>query len=181
MTPSAGTTAREQIFLNLAPFFLEAAHGNHADARAAARAAAEAMVDSFGPESTEQTLLAAQIVVYSLAGLDSLRRSAEAPDLAPSVHLRLRGNANAMQRASQQCRKALDMRRKTGATASADGAAANPTSATPVRTFTEDDLKAAIQSASAVIAEARAAAQTPMNREARRAAEREARRSVRAH
>src|ERR1700722_11940356 len=111
MTQPAETIAREQIFLSLAPFFLEAAKGNAADARAAA----EVMVNSFSPETTEQSLLAAQIVVYSLAGLDSLRRSAEAPDLAPSVHLRLRGNANAMQRASQQCRKALDIRRKAGA------------------------------------------------------------------
>ena len=171
MNPAADATSREQIFLSVAPFFLEAAHGNQADARAAA----QAMVDSFGPETTEQTLLAAQIVVYSLAGLDSLRRSAETPDLAPSVHLRLRGNANAMQRASQNCRKALDQRRK-----SADAPAHTGTNATPVRTFTEDDLKAAIQSASAVIAEARAAAQAPMNREARRAAEREMRRSMRA-
>jgi hypothetical protein len=166
MTPPAETIARDQIFVSLAPFFLEAAKGNATDARAAA----EAMVNSFGPETSEQTLLAAQIVVYSLAGLDSLRRSAEAPDIAPSVHLRLRGNANAMQRASQNCRKAFDMRRK---------GTVGATPATQVRTFTEDDLKAAIQSASAVIAEARAAAQTPMNREARRAAERQARRSMR--
>ena len=172
MTPPADTIAREQIFVGLAPFFLEAAKGNATDARAAA----EALVNSFGPETTEQTLLAAQIVVYSLAGLDSLRRSAETPDLAPSVHLRLRGNANAMQRASQQCRKALDLRRKWVQSDGASGSA----SGNQVRTFTEDDLKAAIQSASAVIAEARAAAQAPMNREARRAAEREMRRSMRA-
>ena len=176
MNPIAAATAREQILLNLAPFFLEAAHGNRADARAAA----EAMVDSFGPETSEQTLLAAQIVVYSLAGLDSLRRSAETPDLAPSVHLRLRGNANAMQRASQHCRKALDLRRNSGAVTSANGTATDPAPPSQVRTFTEDDLRAAIQSASAVIAEARAAAQAPMNREARRAAEREGRRSMRA-
>jgi len=174
MTPPAETVAREQIFVSLAPFFLEAANGSATDARAAA----EALVNSFGPETTEQTLLAAQIIVYSLAGLDSLRRSAETPDLTPAVHLRLRGNANAMQRASQQCRKALDLRRKAANGAPRNGESGQAPSG--VRTFTEDDLRAAIQSASAVIAEARAAAQPPMNREARRAAEREMRRSMRA-
>jgi hypothetical protein len=168
MTEPADAVAREQVACSLAPFFLEAAHGNETEARAAA----EAMVAGFNPQSTEELLLAAQVVVYGLAGLDSLRRSAAAPDLPVNTHLRLRGNANAMQRAAQQCRKALDLRRKSGPPSN------NGTS--PVPTFTEADLREAIKTASAVIAEARTSGQplAPLNRAARRAAEKQARRTA---
>jgi hypothetical protein len=156
MTQSAAdATARDQIFIGLTPFFLDAAQGDAVKARAAA----EAMVAGFDPKTMEETLLAAQIIVYSLAGMDSLRRSAAAPDLPERTHLRLRGNANAMQRASQQARKALEMRRKAAASpkAAAPGAPVTPAE----RTFTEADLNAAIKQASAIIAEARAAAAPP--------------------
>src|SRR4051812_32502724 len=101
MTQPADAIAREQVYLSLVPFFLEAAEGDHANARAAA----EEMIGAFSPANTEEFLLAAQIVTYSIAGLESLRRSAEKPDLPVNTHLRLRGNA--MQRASQKCRTAL--------------------------------------------------------------------------
>lgn len=149
MTVSADATARDQVYLGLTPFFLDAAHGDVARARAAA----EAMVAGYNPQTTEEILLAAQVIVYGLAGIDSLRRSAAEPDLPANIHLRLRGNANAMQRASQQARKALEMRRKAGA---------SPEAATaPEVTFTEADLRTAIKRASAVIEEARAVTPPP--------------------
>jgi hypothetical protein len=168
MTQPADAIARDQVVRSLTPFFLDAAHGNDTDASAAA----DAMIAGFNPQSTEELMLAAQVVVYGLAGLDSLRRSAAEPDLSVATHLRLRGNANAMQRAAQQCRRALELRRKAGTTPDA--------ATTPARTFTEADLREAIKTASAVIAEARAAGQplAPMNRAARRAAEKQARRTA---
>jgi pyruvate/2-oxoglutarate dehydrogenase complex dihydrolipoamide acyltransferase (E2) component len=172
MTQPADAVAREQVVCSLTPFFLEAAHGNDTDAHAAA----EAMIAGFNPKSAEELMLAAQVVVYGLAGLDSLRRSAAEPDLPVSTHLRLRGNANAMQRAAHQCRRALDLRRKAGTTTNAAASSETP----PPRTFTEADLREAIRTASAVIAEARAASQpqTTTNRATRRAAEKQARRTT---
>jgi len=168
MTQPADAIARDQVARSLTPFFLDAAHGSETDARAAA----DAMITGFNPQSSEELILAAQVIVYGLAGLDSLRRSAAEPDLSVATHLRLRGNANAMQRAAQQCRRALELRRKAHATPDA----AMP----PARTFTEDDLRQAIKTASAVIAEARAAGEPlpPINRAARRAAEKQARRTA---
>ena len=167
MTQLADAIVREQVYLSLVPFFLEAAEGNVANARAAV----EELINAFNPANAEDVLLVAQIVTYGMAGLESLRRSAEKPDLPVSMQLRLRGNANAMQRASQTCHKALDQRRKAAASP-----IPQPQSAPAV---TEADLQAALKRATAVIAEARTAGQLPpMNREARRAAEREAQRAI---
>ena len=115
MTQPVESIAREQIYRSLVPFVLEAADGNAAKARAAA----QELVDAFNPTNAEEFLLAAEIVTYSMAGLESLRRSAEKPELPVTTHLRLRGNANSMQRASQKCRVALDQRRKSAGAAKA--------------------------------------------------------------
>lgn len=173
MNPSADTIARDQVYLSLAPFFLEAAGNNASDARAAA----EAAVASLHPTTMDEFFLAAQIVVYNLASFDSLRWSKERPDLAPSTALRLRGNANAMHRAAMQCRKALDQRRK----AAAAPRTADPTP-TPERTYTEADVREAVRRAAAVLAETREAIQPKpaMNRAARRAAKIQAQRAQRA-
>ena len=111
--------------------------------------------------------------------MDSLRRSAEAPDLPMNVHLRLRGSANAMNRAAQQCRKALEQRRKSAATPPAGEA--DPTAAAqPTRTFTEDDLNAALSRVTAVMQQARAPQKKPTYWEAKREQERQARLAKRA-
>ncbi|HVZ09563.1 hypothetical protein [Rhodopila sp.] len=110
MPHPADAIARDQVYRSLIPFFLEAADGN----RTGARAAAEAMIAGFSPASHEEFILAAQTIVYCLAGFDSLCRSKDNPGLSESTHLRLRGNAGTMQRASQQCLKALAARRKAG-------------------------------------------------------------------
>lgn len=177
MTQTAEATAREQVFLSLSPFFMEAAEGDPTQAKAAA----EAMVAGFSPGTTEDLLLAAQTVVYGLAGLDSLRRSAADPDLPASTHLRLRGNANAMHRSAQQCRNALDLRRRQAASPALIPAPAAEPADAPAQSITEADLQAAIKRASAIIAEARHAGQLPpMNRQARRAAKFQAQRDMRA-
>ncbi|MFL5282164.1 MAG: hypothetical protein ACJ8AW_14550 [Rhodopila sp.] len=129
------------------------------------------MIGAFSPANTEEFLLAAQIVTYSIAGLESLRRSAEKPGLPVNTHLRLRGNANAMQRASQKCRTALEQRRKPAPAAKAAPA--------PTRAFTEADLQEALKKATAVIEEARSTGQLPpMNRQGRRAAKYQAKRAI---
>lgn len=173
MTDSADVIVREQVFLSLTPFFLEAAGGDAEQARAAA----EKTVAGYNPGSTEALLLVAQVVVYALASLDSARRSASHPDLPVSTHLRLRGNAGAMQRAAAQCQKALDRCRRTQPVP--------PDQAAPPQTptITEADVQAAVQRAAAIIQEARAAAQpqkTMTYWEARRETERQKRLAKRA-
>lgn len=143
-TPSPDTIAREQVMASLTPFFLDAASGNTAHARAAA----EAMLEGYGARTTEQLQLAAQIIAFSFAALDSLRRSAAEPNLPIPIQLRLRGNANAMGRSAQQCRRALELRRKGAATPQTAGAP-------EPRTFTEAEIAAAMQKATEAIAYAR--------------------------
>ena len=172
---TAEDIARQQVFLSLTPFFLEAAAGDPDRARAAA----EAAVAGFAPASMEQLLLVAQIIVYGFAGLDSMRRSAAEPGLPVSTHLRLRGNGNAMNRAVQQCRKALEALRRQKPTA-APAPLDAPPDAQP-HGFSDADLQDAIRRASAIIAEARTAGHLPvMNRKARRAAHLQAQRAARA-
>jgi hypothetical protein len=118
--------AREQVLLCLSPFFLAAACGNPVKARAAA----EAMLDGFATQSTEEWQLAAQITAFGFAALESLRASAD-KDLPVNITLRLRGNANAMNRSATQCRKTLDTLRKARTAPAAAAQAANPTSQNP--------------------------------------------------
>jgi hypothetical protein len=143
-TFSADLIARDQVICSLVPFFLAAALGNPS----AARAAAEAMLAGYNTGTTEQLQLAAQIVAFSFAALDSLRRSAAEPDLPVNIQLRLRGNANAMNRAAQQCRRALELRRKAAASPQAAGAL-------EPHVYTEAEISTAMAKASQAIAYAR--------------------------
>jgi hypothetical protein len=157
MTPPApdavspDAIAREQVVSSLTPFFLDAARGNQDHARAAA----DAMLNGYGAQTTEDIQLAAQIIAFGFAALDSLCRSAAEPDLPVNIQLRLRGNANAMNRAAQQCRRALQLRRKAGATPQSAGAPSQDAASPEPRTFTEADVAAAMKKASEVIAYAR--------------------------
>ncbi len=146
---SPDAIAREQVVCHLAPFFLDAARGDSADAKAAA----QAMLDGYDTQTTEQLQLAAQIIAFSFAALDSLRRAAAEPDLPVNIQLRLRGNANAMNRSAQQCRRALQLRRKAGATPNVSSP--QKAGATPARTYTDADVAAAVQKAAEVIGYAR--------------------------
>jgi hypothetical protein len=118
--------AREQVLLCLSPFFLAAACGNPVKARAAA----EAMLDGFATQSTEEWQLAAQITAFGFAALESLRASAD-KDLPVNITLRLRGNANAMNRSATQCRKTLDALRKARTAPAAAAQVANPAGHNP--------------------------------------------------
>src|SRR4051794_19617082 len=82
-----------QIVLSLlTPLMLTAGITDTALARAAAQEAIAAY-----PRG--RTVLVTQIVAFAMAALDNLRLST-APGLAPSMTLKLRGNANALNRAS---------------------------------------------------------------------------------
>ncbi|MFO1024403.1 MAG: hypothetical protein U1E70_04385 [Acetobacteraceae bacterium] len=174
MTDAADSIVRDQVFLALTPFFLEAAGGDPTQAREAA----ERMVDGYYPTSTEALLLIAQIVVYTLASLDSARCSASHPELPVSTHLRLRSNAGVMQRAAMQCRKTLDRHRK------AQASPHNPAAPhVPAPILNEADLHEAVKRAAAIIQEARAVTQpakTMTYWEARRETERQKRLAKRA-
>lgn len=176
----ADAILRDQVFLHLVPFFLEAAGGDTTQARAAA----ERMVAGYAPATTEALLLVAQIVIYTLAGLDSARRSAAYPDLSPATHLRLRSNAGVMHRAAMQCHKALDRHRRLAA---APGDAASPATpdgpGMPAPTLTEADLREAVRRAAAIVQEATAATEPPRTMtywQARREMERQKRLAKRA-
>jgi hypothetical protein len=86
----------------LAPMLLAAAMGDIT----LARAAAIETVNSDRARSQTDLLAIAQVVAFGLAALDSLSRSM-GDDISITMALRLRGNANACNRASEQNRRAL--------------------------------------------------------------------------
>ena len=91
----------------LTPFLMT---GSITDPALARRAAAQAIAahQAGGPD---QPLMLAQIVAFALASLDTLRLSLP-PELSLSMKLKLRGNAGALNRASQQAAAALQSRRQ---------------------------------------------------------------------
>lgn len=86
----------------LAPMFLGVCGGDIAFARAAALET----VNDYRAQNRAGLLAVALIVAYGLAALGSLSLSM-ADDIAPSMALRLRGNANALNRSAEQNRQAL--------------------------------------------------------------------------
>jgi hypothetical protein len=93
----------------------------------------------------------AQIVGFALASLDTLRLST-APDLSLSMILRLRGNANALNRSAQQNNRVLDKQRQDNPPdqPSVPPQAAMPEqlgTAFPQADVTEADVQAAIENA----------------------------------
>jgi hypothetical protein len=111
-----GETAQPETVLNhiltfLLPFFLTGAAG---DVRLA-RISALQMLDAYASTSGKELMLAAQIIAFGFSTLDALAKAVVEPDLSPSARLRHRGNANALHRAGEQCRKALDRSRHPSA------------------------------------------------------------------
>ena len=86
----------------LAPMLVAAAMGDIT----LARAAAIETVNSDRARSQTDLLASAQVVAFGLAALDSLSRSM-GDEISITMALRLRGNANACNRASEQNRRAL--------------------------------------------------------------------------
>jgi hypothetical protein len=109
---TAQDTVTEQVLGLLSPFFLDGAGGDPD----AARSAAAHMLAGYSTETTEELQIAAQIIACGFAVLDSLSRSMADKTLTVNTQLRLRGSANAMNRAVQQGRVALNVRRKTHST-----------------------------------------------------------------
>jgi len=91
----------------LTPLLLTAGITDIALARQAARQAIEA----YNAAGNDQLVTVAQIVGFALASLDNLRLSAE-PDRSVSMTLKLRGNANALNRATQRSTAALEIQRR---------------------------------------------------------------------
>jgi hypothetical protein len=106
--PDTGTPFHPaDILLNLivtllAPMFLCASEG---DIRFARMAAMET-VNGYRAQNHAGLIAVAQIVAFGLAALGSLSLSM-ADDLSVSMTLRLRGNANALNRSAEQNRRAL--------------------------------------------------------------------------
>ncbi len=73
---------------------------------APARHAARRTLAAYRAEHPDDLIAAARIVGFALVALDSLRLSVQA-DLSPTIKLRLRGNANALNRASRGAGRAL--------------------------------------------------------------------------
>ncbi|MFL5283494.1 MAG: hypothetical protein ACJ8AW_21490 [Rhodopila sp.] len=87
----------DRILALLATLFLPSTAGN----LEAARSAAAALLASYDVRTGRQLRLAALAIAFSFGALDSLSRAA-APELPANQVLRLRGNANALNRAAQQ-------------------------------------------------------------------------------
>ena len=87
----------DRILAFLATLFLPSTAGN----LEAARSAAAALLASYDVRTDRQLRLAALAVAFSFGALDSLSRAA-APELPANQVLRLRGNANALNRAAHQ-------------------------------------------------------------------------------
>jgi hypothetical protein len=105
MSQPASITAAvfEKILAFLAPLFLVAGTG---DIRAAQEAAG-AILASYGARTNRELRFAALSIAFGFGALESLSRAAD-PELALNQVLRLRGNANALNRAAQQNETRLD-------------------------------------------------------------------------
>nr|WP_294507001.1 hypothetical protein [uncultured Rhodopila sp.] len=149
--PAITAAILDKILLFLAPLFLDVCAGD-ADA---AKAAARALLASYNPATDHELRHAALIIAFSFGALDALSRSAAA-ELDLKQVLRLRGNANALNRAALLNEKALNALR---AAASDEAPAASA------------DLPASLEPAD-LVSFARQAA--PLSRQQRRAMERQA-------
>jgi hypothetical protein len=95
----------DRILDLLAPIFLSAVAGD----TQAARNAASALLASYEPRTNRELRFAALAIAFSFGALDALSRSIDA-ELTVNQVLRLRGNANALNRAAHQNETRLDNR-----------------------------------------------------------------------
>jgi hypothetical protein len=154
----------DKILGCLAPLFLDAVKGD----AAAARSAANAKLASYEARTNRQLRLAALAIAFSFGALDSLSRAAD-HDLPLNQVLRLRGNANALNRAANQNETRLEKQQRQGDTAAPEATAGMdlPTSGAT------GELVACVRSAwKAEKAAAAAQPAAPLSRQQRRFAER---------
>jgi hypothetical protein len=91
-----------------------------------ARAEIIATLEAYGACSRPELLNAVQIIAFSLSSLDMLTAAKIDTTLAPSMQLRFRNCANALNRSAQQAQKALAARMKCDRP-SAAGSIGDPT------------------------------------------------------
>jgi hypothetical protein len=96
----------EKILAFLAPLFLIAASDLDA-----AREAARAILASYGARTDRELRFAALSIAFGFGALEALSRASD-PALGLNQVLRLRGNANALNRAAQQNESRLEKLRK---------------------------------------------------------------------
>lgn len=96
-------TILEASLDQIAPFLLAAAKGD----MPAARAAAQALIADYRPQSSQQLVLATDIIHGRLLAHDNLKRSTE-PDLPLTILLDLRGSAVSLSRSANKTQRRLD-------------------------------------------------------------------------
>jgi hypothetical protein len=116
--PASTAVILEKVLAFLAPLFLGVAGDT-----AAAREAARAMLETYAPLTDRELRHAALAIAFSFGALDALSRSMNS-ELSANQVLRLRGNANALNRAALQNEQALEaLREHPGAEEPAEPAA----------------------------------------------------------
>jgi hypothetical protein len=178
MSQPASITAAvfEKILAFLAPLFLVAGTGDIG----AAQEAASAILASYGARTNRELRFAALSIAFGFGALESLSRAAD-PELALNQVLRLRGNANALNRAAQQNETRLDklLAQPPVELRALEATPDVPTEVLPTSSATADLLAFARSKLKSIMSVATPAAPAPaaivpLSRQQRRAAERKA-------
>ena len=162
-------TAIDHVLAFLIPIFLAGANGD----QAAARQAAIELLQAHSTANGRDLLLSGEIVAFSFATLDSLGKSMADPQMAITTRLRLRSNANALSRATERNRKALERPGKplTPPAVSTPLPASLPA---PLPTAMQRVRDAIVQAAPSLAETLTQAGTQPMSRQQRRFLERKA-------
>jgi hypothetical protein len=81
---------------------------------ALARRAAQQAIEAYQPQGTYELIATGQILAFAMTALEALRLAAP-QDVSPSMQLKLRGNANGLNRAARDTTRILDKIRETAA------------------------------------------------------------------
>jgi hypothetical protein len=170
----------DKILAFLAPLFLVAATGDIG----AAQEAASAMLASYNPRTNREMRFAALSIAFAFGALETLSKAAD-PELALNQVLRLRGNANALNRSAQQNESRLEKLQKQPPvvidTLATEATPDTPAEALPASSAAADLLTFARSKLKSMIGIATPAASAPpiipvpaapVSRQQRRAAER---------
>jgi hypothetical protein len=170
----------DKILAFLAPLFLVAATGDIG----AAQEAASAMLASYNPRTNREMRFAALSIAFAFGALETLSKAAD-PELALNQVLRLRGNANALNRSAQQNEARLEKLQKQPPveieTVAPEATPDAPAEAVPASSTTADLLTFARSKLKSMMSIATPAASAPpivpvpaapVSRQQRRAAER---------
>jgi hypothetical protein len=180
--PTITAAIFDKILAFLAPLFLVATTGDIG----AAQEAASAMLGSYNPRTNRELRFAALSIAFAFGALETLCKAA-GPELPLNQVLRMRGNANALNRSAQQNEARLEKLQKQPAveiepvaTEATQDAPANAlpasSAAADLLTFARSKLKSMMSIAPPVASAPPIvpAPATPVSRQQRRAAERKA-------